>query len=100
MQEKTGESGFWDLNRLLPVKNFSFQVINTTGTVGITCRYFWKMTTIDQVSTHFLPRKLQGMIYSRQKSPALKMLNRMIDFGGGFFQGTQGKWNTGGNYGW
>jgi SpoVK/Ycf46/Vps4 family AAA+-type ATPase len=61
--------------------------------------YFWKiqlitnhqtlflseMTTIDQVSTHFLPRRLQSMIYRHQKTPALKMLNRMIDFGGGLF---------------
>jgi SpoVK/Ycf46/Vps4 family AAA+-type ATPase len=43
------------------------------------------MLTIDQVSVHFLPHKLQRMIYHRQKTGALRMLNRMIDFGGGLF---------------
>jgi len=42
-------------------------------------------TAIDHVALHFLPKKLQGMIYHRQKTHALKMLNRMIDFGGGLF---------------
>ena len=41
--------------------------------------------SVDQISVHFLPRRLQGMIYRKQKTPALKMLNRMIDFGGGLF---------------
>jgi transitional endoplasmic reticulum ATPase len=43
------------------------------------------MNPTSQVSTHFLPRRLQSLIYHRQKSNALKMLNRMIDFGGGLF---------------
>jgi transitional endoplasmic reticulum ATPase len=41
--------------------------------------------TIDHIALHFLPKKLQGLIYHRQKTHALKMLNRMIDFGGGLF---------------
>jgi transitional endoplasmic reticulum ATPase len=41
--------------------------------------------TIDQISLHFLPKKLQGLIYQKQKTHALKLLNRMIDFGGGLF---------------
>jgi SpoVK/Ycf46/Vps4 family AAA+-type ATPase len=43
------------------------------------------LNTIDHITLHFLPKKLQGLIYQRQKTPALKMLNRMIDFGGGLF---------------
>lgn len=43
------------------------------------------MTSVEQLSVHFLPRRLQGMIYRRQKSASLKMLNRLIDFGGGLF---------------
>jgi transitional endoplasmic reticulum ATPase len=43
------------------------------------------LPTVEQFSVHFLPRRLQSMIYRRQKSASLKMLNRMIDFGGGLF---------------
>lgn len=43
------------------------------------------MSTIDHISLQFLPKKLQALIYQKQKTPALKMINRMIDFGGGLF---------------
>jgi transitional endoplasmic reticulum ATPase len=42
-------------------------------------------TAIDHIALHFLPKKLQGLIYHKQKTHALNMLNRMIDFGGGLF---------------